>query len=468
MRPLGLAVVAVLAVTAATGGVAASDNAAPLAEAGLDQTVTQGTTVYLDANGSRDPDGAISAVSWTIHEPDGDAVAPDCRTCRQTRFRPDAVGRYTVSLSVTDDDGATRSDSMYVTVEATSSLAVALSTPATTRRGRATTLSVDATATDADLATLAWVVDGAVVNQSALSGHRATTSTTHSFDSGGPHSVQAVVYDTLGRRGNATQTVTVVGRTNRPSGRSQSTCPDGSQPHWFADGNGGHTPLCSDAADIQYQPEPGGETVILDANGREGVQLYVDGQLRSSDALNIDLDTHRTSGGAISRGSVVEAMRQEYREKESQSEREGTQRQSSSNSRSGSSSGNPFSGDDISDYYENLGSDSSPSHNGCTPTCGERNGGRSDSRGDTSGSSGDSNSPSGDDCTPTCGDRNSGDTSSSADRESDASNGFNGGPVDDHYRNLGSSHSDGSDSSSSDSSSSSSNSCPWPNHPIMC
>ncbi|WP_254279897.1 PKD domain-containing protein [Haloarcula marina] len=439
MRPLGLAVVAVLAVTAATGGVAASDNAAPLAEAGLDQTVTQGTTVYLDANGSRDPDGAISAVSWTIHEPDGDAVAPDCRTCRQTRFRPDAVGRYTVSLSVTDDDGATRSDSMYVTVEASSSLAVALSTPATTRRGRATTLSVDATATDADLATLAWVVDGAVVNQSALSGHRATTSTTHSFDSGGPHSVQAVVYDTLGRRGNATQTVTVVGRTNRPSGRSQSTCPDGSQPHWFADGNGGHTPLCSDAADIQYQPEPGGETVILDANGREGVQLYVDGQLRSSDALNIDLDTHRTSGGAISRGSVVEAMEVAVNDLQNQNKDQSEE--------SGHTGGHDI--ETPSDQH------SSNTGTGWDPASG----------GDDSSNS--------DGCTPRCGGRNSGETSDSgnsgpSDDESGSSSIFDGGPIDDHYRNLSDPNSNLSSDSGSTSSDSSSSNCQWPNHPILC
>jgi len=65
MARLGVTVLAVVAIAALFAGASAADgNEPPLAEAGLDQTVDNGTTVYLDAGGSVDPDGSLAAVSW--------------------------------------------------------------------------------------------------------------------------------------------------------------------------------------------------------------------------------------------------------------------------------------------------------------------------------------------------------------------------------------------------------------------
>ena len=50
--------VAALALAGGIAEIAAAD-AGPLADAGLDQNVESGTTVYLDATGSSHPDGTI-------------------------------------------------------------------------------------------------------------------------------------------------------------------------------------------------------------------------------------------------------------------------------------------------------------------------------------------------------------------------------------------------------------------------
>ncbi|MGA9403367.1 PKD domain-containing protein, partial [Haladaptatus sp.] len=83
----------------------AAANEPPLADAGLDQHVARGSTVLLDASGSHDPDGRIERYEWSIRTPDGRTITPNCRTCPQTRFHPNEVGRYAVSLTVTDEDG---------------------------------------------------------------------------------------------------------------------------------------------------------------------------------------------------------------------------------------------------------------------------------------------------------------------------------------------------------------------------
>ena len=111
---LGIVVpTAVLAAPAAGTGAGA-----PLAEAGLDQQVLRGETVRLDATGSRDPDGSVVGYRWRVRTPGGRAVAPQDPAARRTAFPATAVGRYEVRLTVTDDDGNTGTDTMYVRVEA--------------------------------------------------------------------------------------------------------------------------------------------------------------------------------------------------------------------------------------------------------------------------------------------------------------------------------------------------------------
>lgn len=113
-----LRILVALLVVGASVPVAAVDdgNEPPLVDAGLDQEVDRDATVYLDGTGSRDPDGELTNWNWRIETPDGRTVTPSDPSAPRTQFEPTGVGEYAVTLTVTDDDGATRSDTLYVQV----------------------------------------------------------------------------------------------------------------------------------------------------------------------------------------------------------------------------------------------------------------------------------------------------------------------------------------------------------------
>lgn len=117
MKRILLVAVLVLALQIAGVAGAGAGNEAPLPDAGLDQHVDLGATVLLDATGSRDPNGEIAGYEWVIEAPDGTMSTPACQTCARTNFVVGQVGRYDVTVRVTDDDGAVRTDTLYVYVE---------------------------------------------------------------------------------------------------------------------------------------------------------------------------------------------------------------------------------------------------------------------------------------------------------------------------------------------------------------
>jgi len=90
-------------------------NAAPVANAGPDQTISDtngaaGETVFLSGAGSTDSDGTIVSYVWTEN---GAQIA--------TGPTPSVVlsdGMHTITLTVTDDDGASSSDTVIITVQA--------------------------------------------------------------------------------------------------------------------------------------------------------------------------------------------------------------------------------------------------------------------------------------------------------------------------------------------------------------
>lgn len=91
-------------------------NAPPVADAGPDQTVNEGALVTFDGTGSYDidtnPTDSIPYLTyeWTFSD-GGTAVVP-----QPTRKYCDN-GTYTATLKVTDDDGATDTDTVKITVE---------------------------------------------------------------------------------------------------------------------------------------------------------------------------------------------------------------------------------------------------------------------------------------------------------------------------------------------------------------
>lgn len=175
------------------------DNEAPLADAGLDQTVSLGTTVLLDATGSPDPDGEITEYGWRVTTPNGSTVTPSCADCGRTDFTPTETGTYRVRVATTDDDGATDTDTLYVNVTLGDSPSVSLSGPDALDVGSNGTYSAQVRRGGAPVDSVHWRVDGTTVETRSISGdERATLD--RSFGSAGERSVSVVVVDGSGRR----------------------------------------------------------------------------------------------------------------------------------------------------------------------------------------------------------------------------------------------------------------------------
>lgn len=91
------------------GGGRANRN--PVADAGPDQRAYVNQTVFFDGSGSSDPDGVIVSYSWSF----GDGSHASGVNVTHVYS---SEGEYSVVLTVTDDDGATTSDTSIATIEA--------------------------------------------------------------------------------------------------------------------------------------------------------------------------------------------------------------------------------------------------------------------------------------------------------------------------------------------------------------
>lgn len=85
-------------------------NVIPVAKLGT--PVVDGLTVSVDGSGSSDSDGSIAAMTWSF----GDGTAQVAGTALTHTYA--TAGTYTITLSVTDNEGATNNDYLEVTVQA--------------------------------------------------------------------------------------------------------------------------------------------------------------------------------------------------------------------------------------------------------------------------------------------------------------------------------------------------------------
>jgi PKD repeat protein len=90
------------------------DDVAPFADAGEDQTVNVGETVYFDGSGSSDNMEIVTYI-WSFEE-DGELVT---LTGENTQYEFTKSGSYPITLTVTDSGGNTDSDTLTVIVETT-------------------------------------------------------------------------------------------------------------------------------------------------------------------------------------------------------------------------------------------------------------------------------------------------------------------------------------------------------------
>ena len=84
-------------------------NHPPVADAGADQAGYKGDTIDLDGSASFDPDGTIASYVWK----EGATTLSTNDSFSKSDF---ASGEHNITLTVTDDDGATASDAVLVTI----------------------------------------------------------------------------------------------------------------------------------------------------------------------------------------------------------------------------------------------------------------------------------------------------------------------------------------------------------------
>jgi hypothetical protein len=84
-------------------------NEIPIANAGKDQQVEEGTTIILDASASKDSDGKIISYTWS----ESKKVLGEGETLKVANLN---VGIHTITLFVKDDNGGVSSDDVLITV----------------------------------------------------------------------------------------------------------------------------------------------------------------------------------------------------------------------------------------------------------------------------------------------------------------------------------------------------------------
>jgi hypothetical protein len=190
------AVVAFLAAAAVVGIAAAEPR--PLADAGLDQEVGINTTVQLDGTGSTHPDGTIDGYEWSIETPAGARTTPACADCGRTSFRPTEPGRYNVTVVVTDSEGRSSTDTLYVYVRDLAPT-VRLDGDTDPRTDEQTPYEAAVEANGSDLEELTWLIDGDAVATDSLSGSEATEKRSIGFSDSDTYRLAVVATDTTGR-----------------------------------------------------------------------------------------------------------------------------------------------------------------------------------------------------------------------------------------------------------------------------
>ncbi len=102
-----------------TNNMTSGGNEAPVAEAGSNQSVRVGDTVTVNGAASTDPDGDPLTTAWSLSAPDGSEATLMMETPFRQTFIADVAGDYRVDLTVTDTQGNTSEDVVYIRAIAT-------------------------------------------------------------------------------------------------------------------------------------------------------------------------------------------------------------------------------------------------------------------------------------------------------------------------------------------------------------
>jgi len=181
-----------------------STNSPPTANAGPDRIVAPGAAVSLDGSGSSDANGTIATYAWT--QLSGATVTLSGASTATPGFTaPNASGALVFQLTVTDNGGASRSDTVTVTVNA--SPVAQAGTDQTVPTGAAVSLSGSGTDADGTVASFAWKQTAG--EPVTLSGANTATATFTAPTVAASLTFELTVTDNLGASHTDTVVVTI-------------------------------------------------------------------------------------------------------------------------------------------------------------------------------------------------------------------------------------------------------------------
>lgn len=192
-------------------------NVAPVADAGADQTANELTTLSLSGVGS-DSDGSISRYSWT-QLGGSNVILDNADTATATFTTPaiDADESLTFQLEVTDDDGASHSDTVVVTVLDVPNQLPTVNAGADQAADERSTVTLTGVANDDDgsIATYSWtqLTGNSVTLTDAQSASASFIAP--SVDSDEVLTFELQVTDNEGATANDTVAITVVALPNQ-------------------------------------------------------------------------------------------------------------------------------------------------------------------------------------------------------------------------------------------------------------
>lgn len=190
-------------------------NSAPVANAGVDQSVYVGNTVTLNGGNSSDVDGDTITYSWTISsKPENSTAALTNATSVSPTFTVDKFGTYVVSLTVNDGTVNSAADTVTITTLNSAPVANAGADQSTYVNNTVTLDGSGSSDVDGNTLTYSWTFASKPDGSVATLVNANSVNPSFTADKFGTYEVSLVVND--GTVNSAADTVTITTQNSAP------------------------------------------------------------------------------------------------------------------------------------------------------------------------------------------------------------------------------------------------------------